>query len=144
MTARVWPLLVPATIFISLGALGVCMAFVSHGPLHPYAGVITLVGAAFMLAGLVLTIFIAKPVLAHDEYVAALESGLLVKLDGEERFFEWSGIAGVVWDAAAAGVVVTMREGAPLVMKKPFGRAKGVEVAQKLDDVRRKAAFSLL
>jgi hypothetical protein len=144
MTARIWPLLVPATIFISLGALGVCMAFVSHGPLHPYAGAITLVGAAFMLAGLVLTIFVARPVLAHDEYLAALELGLLVKLDGEEKFFEWARIARVGWDAAVAGVVVTLREGAPLVVSKPFGRAQGAEVAQKLDEVRRKAEFNLL
>jgi hypothetical protein len=97
-----------------------------------------------MLAGLLLTIFIARPVLAHDEYVAALETGLLVKLEDDERFLEWSRIAGVGWDPTLAGVVVRMREGEPLLLSKPFGRASGLEVAQKLDDVRRKADFNLL
>jgi hypothetical protein len=144
MTARIWPFLVPATLLISLGALGVCMAFVTHGPFRPYANVITLSGASCMLAGLVLTIFVARPVLAHDEYVAALETGLLVKLEGDERFLEWSRIAGVRWDATVPAVVVSLREGEALLVSKPFGRATGPEVAQKLDDVRRKAEFNLL
>jgi hypothetical protein len=144
MTARVWPFLVPATLLISLGALGVCMAFVTHGPFHPYATTITLAGASCMLAGLILAIFVARPVLTHDEYVAALETGLLLKLDGEEKFLEWSAIAGVRWDVELAGVLVRMREGEPLLVAKPFGRASGGEVAAKLDDVRRKAEFNLL
>jgi hypothetical protein len=144
MAARIWPFLVPATILISLGALGVCMAFVTHGPFHPYASVITLLGASCMLAGLLLTLFVARPVLTHDEYAAALEKGLLLKLDGEERFVAWTEIAGVAWQAAESSLVVRMREGEPLVVAKSFTRATGLEVAQKLDDVRRKAEFNLL
>ena len=78
MTSRVWPFLVPATLLMSLGALGVCMAFVTHGPFAPYASPITLGGASCMLAGLVLGVLVARPVLTHDEYVAALETGLLL------------------------------------------------------------------
>ena len=144
MTARVWPFLVPATLLISLGALGVCMAFVTHGPFQPYATTITLAGSSCMLAGLILAIFVARPILTHDEYVAALETGLLLKMDGAEQFLLWSAIAGVRWDAERAGVVVRMREGEPLLVAKPFGRANGSEVAAKLDDVRRKADFNLL
>ena len=144
MTSRVWPFLVPAAILISLGALGVCMAFVTHGPFHPYASAITLGGASCMLAGLILTLFIARPVLAHDEYVAALETGLLLKLDGEEKFLAWTAIAGVRWDEERAGVVIRMREGEPLLVARVFGTVKGDVVAAKLDDVRRKADFKLL
>ena len=144
MTSRVWPFLVPATLLISLGALGVCMAFVTHGPFAPYAGTITIGGAASILAGLVLSVFVARPVLTHDEYVAALETGLLLKVDEGERFFVWGAIAEVRWDAEHAGVVIRMREGEAVVVAKPFGTAKGEEVAAKLDDVRRKAEFRLL
>jgi hypothetical protein len=144
MTARVWPFLVPATVLISLGALGVCMAFVTHGPFAPYAGTITVLGAAAILAGLVLSIFVARPVLTHDEYVAALETGLLLKVDAEEKFFVWGEVEAVRWDATRAGVIIRMREGETIVIAKPFGRAKGDEVATKLDEVRRKAAFQLL
>jgi hypothetical protein len=144
MTARVWPFIVPAAVLISVGALGVCMAFVTHGPLQPYASEITLGGAVCMLAGLLLTIFAARPVLTHDEYVAALETGLLCKLDGEETFLLWNAIAAVRWDAAASAVRIEMREGEPLVVAKPFGTATGDAVAAKLDDVRRKADFHLL
>ena len=144
MTARVWPFLVPATLLISLGALGVCMAFVTHGPFRPYANAITLGGASCMLAGLILSIFVARPVLTHDEYVAALETGLLLKLDGEETFVAWTAIANVRWDVKQAGVLIRMREGEPLLVARPFGAATGDVVAAKLDDVRRKADFQLL
>ena len=142
MTSRVWPYLVPATIFISLGALGVCMAFVTHGPLQPYANVITLVGAAFMLAGLLLTLVVVRPVLSHDEYVAALERGLLWKLDGEERFLAWDDIADVKWETERAAMVVRLREGDPVIIVRVFGRAPGDQVVARLDDVRRKATFA--
>jgi hypothetical protein len=144
MTSSVWPFLVPATVLISLGALGVCMAFVTHGPFAPYAGTITVLGAASILAGLVLSIFVARPVLTHDEYIAALETGLLLKVDEAEKFFTWEEVEEVRWDAARAGVIIQMREGDTVVVAKPFGRAKGDEVATKLDEVRRKAAFRLL
>jgi hypothetical protein len=144
MTSKVWPFLVPATLLISLGALGVCMAFVTHGPFAPYAGTITVLGAASILAGLVLSIFVARPVLTHDEYVAALETGLLLKVDSTENFFVWGAVEDVRWDPQAAAVVIRMREGGDVVVAKPFGRAKGDEVAAKLDDVRRKAGFRLL
>ena len=144
MTSRVWPFLVPAALLISLGALGVCMAFVTHGPFAPYASTITIGGAASILAGLVLTIFVARPVLTHDEYLAALETGLLVKVDEGERFFAWGAIEAVRWEAARAGVVIRMREGEPIVVAKPFGTAKGEDVAAKLEDVRRKVDFRLL
>jgi hypothetical protein len=144
MTSKVWPFLVPATLLISLGALGVCMAFVTHGPFAPYAGTITVLGAASILAGLVLSIFVARPILTHDEYVAALEKGLLLKVDTEESFFAWGAIEDVRWDAERAGVIIRMREGEAMIVAKPFGRAKGDEVAAKLDEVRRKAEFRLL
>jgi hypothetical protein len=144
MTSRVWPFLVPATLLISLGALGVCMAFVTHGPFAPYAGTITLAGSTCMLAGAIFGVLVARPVLTHDEYVAALETGLLLKLDKQESFVAWSEIEDVRWDAARAGVVIRMRQGEPIVVAKPFGTANGKEVAAKLDDVRRKAGFHLL
>jgi hypothetical protein len=144
MTSRVWPFLVPATLLISLGALGVCMAFVTHGPFAPYAAPITLGGASCMLAGLILGVLVARPVLTHDEYVAALQTGLLLKVDKEEKFFAWSEVEDVRWDLARAAVVIRMREAEPVILAKPFGTATGDAVAAKLDDVRRKAVFHLL
>jgi hypothetical protein len=97
-----------------------------------------------MLAGAILGVLVARPVLTHDEYVAALETGLLLKLEKEERFVLWNDVGDIRWDAAQAAVVIRMREGNPTVIAKPFGTAKGEEVAAKLDDVRRKAGFHLL
>ncbi len=97
-----------------------------------------------MLAGLILTLFAARPVLAHDEYVAALETGVLLKLDGNERFLAWTSIAGVRWDEERAGVLIRMREGEPLLVVRTFGTVTGDVVAAKLDDVRRKSDFKLL
>jgi hypothetical protein len=144
LTARVWPFLVTATVFISLGALGVCMAFVTHGPLQPYANEITIVGGAFMLAGLLLTLLVVKPVLAHDEYLVAFEGGLLWKLEAAERFVVWDDIATVRWDAEREGkgaVVITLNEGEPVVVVRTFGRGSGQEIATQIDTLRRKAIF---
>ncbi len=106
MTSRVWPFLALATVLISIGALGVCMAFVTHGPFQPYAGPITLGGAMCMLAGLVLAVLVMRPVLTHDEYVAALERGLLMKVGKEETFHPWGAIEDVRWDAGGGAVVI--------------------------------------
>ncbi len=130
MTSKVWPYLVPATLLMSLGALGVCMAFVTHGPFAPYGSAITLAGAACMLAGLMLAVMVARPVLTHDEYVAALEAGLLLKVDKEERFLSWETIEDVRWDAARGAVVIRMRDAEPILLARSrSARRKGDEVA---------------
>ena len=63
-----------------------------------------------MLAGLLLTLMVVKPVLSHDEYVAALEGGLLWKLESEEKFLAWDDIADVKWVTERAALVVRVRD----------------------------------
>jgi hypothetical protein len=97
-----------------------------------------------MLAGLGLAVFVVVPVITHDEYLAALEGGLLWKLSGEERFIAWGEIGGVKWDAQQGAIVVAMREGEPIAIVRRFGRMSAELVAPRLDDIRRKAGFHLL
>jgi hypothetical protein len=142
-SSRVWVFLVPSAIAIFMGSLGVCTAFVTHG-VFSHTDWFAIVGAASMLAGLGLAVFVVGPVITHDEYVAALEGGLLWKLAGEEGFIAWDEIAAVKWDAKLAAIVIARREGEPMAIAREFGRMKAELVAPLLDEMRRKAEFHLL
>ena len=62
-------------------------------------------GSACILAGLALAVLVAVPGTTHDEYVAAVEEGVLWKLGGEERFVPWSEIADVKWNAEGKAIL---------------------------------------
>jgi hypothetical protein len=144
VSSRIWPFLIPAAFLVTVGAMGVCTAFVTHGPLAERSDVISLVGAACMLAGLLLAILVVRPILTHDEYVAALEAGVMWRVAGEEGFLAWPEIEEVRWEGERATLVVRPREGVGIEFTRPFGRATGDEVAARLNDLRRKASFQLL
>ena len=142
-SSHAWVFLVPATIAMAAGALGVCTAFVSHG-VFSRTDWFAITGAASMLAGLILAVFVALPVILQDEYLAALEGGILWKLAGEEGFIPWGDIASVKWDAAGKAIVIARREGEPFSIARNFGRISAEALAPRLDDMRRKAGFHLL
>ena len=144
-SSRAWVYLVPATIAVTLGALGICTTFVSHGVLSR-SNAFAIAGSASMLAGLSLAVLVAWPVITHDDYVAALEGGLLWKLANEERFVPWDEIAQVAWDAQRAAIVITLRKeaAAAITIARSFGRMPADRVAPKLEDLRRKASFHLI
>ena len=144
-SSRAWVYLGPATVAMTLGALGVCTAFVSHG-VFSRTNAFAIAGAASMLAGLMLSVLVAWPLIAHDEYIAALEGGLLSKLEGEERFVPWGDIAFVKWDGEKGAILIMLRgdDVVPIEIVRAFGRMPADHVAPKLEDFRRKASFSLL
>jgi hypothetical protein len=140
---RAWMFLGPAAVMIMAGAMGVCTVFVSHGP-FARSDWYAIVGAACMLAGLLLAIVVSVPMFTHDEYLAALEGGILWRLDREEGFYAWPEVRSVTWDATRGAVVVSRAEGTPIEVTRPFGRATGDVVAARLEDFRRKASFNLI
>jgi hypothetical protein len=140
---RAWMFLGPAAVMITCGAMGICTVFVTHGP---FAGTdwYAIVGSACMLSGLALAVVVSIPMFTHDEYVAALEAGILWKLAKEEGFIPWDDVLGVKWEAARQAVVVARRDGAALEVRREFGRVAADQVAVRLDDLRRKASFNLI
>jgi hypothetical protein len=144
VSGRVWPFLVPATVFVSLGAVGVCSAFISHGRVAEHAEVLTLLGSACVLAGLALSVQGARPFFSQDEYLVVTDKGLFLKLDKRETFLVWEEITAVAWDAPAAALVIQRGAGPELRVTKPFVQEPGERVAAHVDDLRRKAAFRLL
>ena len=143
VSSHAWMFLGPAAVMILAGAMGVCTAFVTHGPFARtdwYA----IVGSACMLAGLALAVVVTIPMFTHDEYVAALEGGILWKLGKAEGFIPWEDVLGVKWDAARTTVVITRRDEGPLEITRPFGRTTPDQAAVRLDDYRRKASFNLI
>ncbi len=142
-SSRAWMYLVPATVAIFLGALGVCTAFVTHG-VFAHTDWFAIFGSAAMLAGLALAALVVLPVITHDEYVAALEGGLLWKLADEEHFLPWDEMQHVKWDVTQAAIVIARREGEPIAIARKFGRMSADLVAPRLEDIRRKASFNLV
>jgi hypothetical protein len=142
-SSRAWMFLGPAAVMITSGAMGICTVFVTHGP---FAGTdwYAIVGSACMLAGLALAVIVSIPMFTHDEYVAALEAGILWKLAKQEGFIPWDEVLGVQWEAARETIVIALRDGEPLEVSRQFGRAAADQVAARLDDFRRKASFNLI
>ncbi|HEY2510874.1 MAG TPA: hypothetical protein VGI39_08460, partial [Polyangiaceae bacterium] len=110
-TTRVWPLMVPAGFLVTFGALGICTAFISRGPLAEHAEGFTLVGGASMVCGLLIAISGVRPILTHDEYLLAMERGLVYRHQKTERFLAWGETTSVVWDEQKAAVIVSHPEG---------------------------------
>jgi len=144
VSGRVWPFLVPATVFVTAGAVGICSTFITHGPMAEHAEILTLVGAACVVAGLALSIQGARPFFSQDEYLVVTDRGLLLMLDQRETFLAWPEVAEVTWDAPAAALVIRTEGGGELRVTKPFVQEPGERVAAHVDDLRRKAVFRLL
>ena len=140
-TTRVWPLMIPAGFLVAFGALGICTAFISHGPLAEHAEGFTLVGGASMVCGLIIAISGVRPILTHDEYLLAMERGLVYRYQKTERFLAWGDVTALAWDEAKGAVIVSHPEG-DLEIGRPFAQALGRDVAARLEDLRRKATFS--
>jgi hypothetical protein len=142
-SSRAWMFLGPATAMIMAGAMGICTVFVTHGPL---AGTdwYAIVGSACMLAGLALAVVVSIPMFTHDEYLAALEGGILWRLEREEGFLPWADVREVSWDTEHAAVLIARRDGEPIQVVRKFGRTTADQVAVRLEDFRRKASFNLI
>ena len=135
-----WPLLLVAGIFTAVGTCGVGTAFVSHGPLSGTT-ILPLLGGAFMLAGPLMAIIGMRQLIFLDEYVAALEGGLLVLIDKRETYLDWDEVEHVDWDAGQGALVVKRRAGEPMVISRSFSRGPAKDMAVRIEDVRRKAVF---
>jgi hypothetical protein len=142
VTSSAWPILIPATVLTGIGVLGVGAAFVSHGP-FAHNETLTFIGSVSMVAGPLVAIIGMRQLLKHDEYIAAHAAGVLLVLDGTERFLPWRDLAGVHWRGAPGVLTIEQREGEAIVIEKPFGMIKGPDLAAKLEDLRRRAAFNL-
>jgi hypothetical protein len=94
-----------------------------------------------MITGPLLAVFGTQRIFAHDEYVAALEHGLLVYLGSEEQFLPWIEVEHVSWNGAARTVEIARREAEPIRIVETFAKTSGERLAREVEDLRRKATF---
>jgi hypothetical protein len=137
---RAWPLLTLSATLTTIGALAVCTAFVARG-MFVHKDAITHVGTLCMLVGPLSAIVALRKLLQSDEYVAALDTGVLVHCAGIDAFVAWGDVETVKHDQGA--IVVARTEGEPIRIERTFARGKVAEVAARMDDVRRKVMFGL-
>src|SRR5207248_1152806 len=139
-----WPILVPASILTTIGAVLICTAFVAQGILM-HRSELTFAGSACMLFGPALAIYGMRHILTRDDdYLAVLERGVLIHVGETQAFVRWGDITRVAWDAAAGAIVFQRRDDDPIALARTFARANGDELASRIDELRRKAVFHLL
>jgi hypothetical protein len=146
VTGQAWPILVPAALLTSCGAMLICTSFVAHGVLM-HRPELTYIGAFCMLSGLTLAVYCMRRLLVEDEYIAALEGGLLLHCRDADAFLAWEDLAAITWDAAREAIVLERRrdeDAAPIALTRPFARTSNDKLAARLDELRRKASFQLI
>lgn len=151
VTGRAWPILVPAALLTSVGAVLICTSFIGHGVLM-HRSELTFLGAFCMLTGLSLAVYCMRSLLGEDEYIAALEGGMLLHCRDADAFVPWDELASIRWDAALEAIVLERHEDEPIALARPFvggpsgGAAGGSndKLAARLDELRRKATFHLI
>jgi hypothetical protein len=144
VTARAWPILVPAAILTTIGAVLICTAFVAQGVLQ-HRPELTFAGAACMAFGPLLAAYGMRHILAHDDdYLALLERGVLIHVGEAQEFVRWSELSRVRWDASTRAIVFERRDAQAIALARTFARLPADALAAHIDELRRKAGFNLL
>lgn len=137
-TGQVRRTLVPA---VSLLTLGPPMVLYSAA-LRKFPGshLMGTLGAALMIAGLVIGFAGIAVMLLEDRFVAVAQDGLVVHLSASnETFFAWDDIASIHAEGAELVLVPKGKD----AQRVPFTKKSAQVVAERLDDWRRKSAWNL-
>jgi hypothetical protein len=132
-----------ACAFIGSGACVIGLSFLTHQP-ERVRVVATVLGLVLTLAGPVTAILGLRRPLNEDLYIAVLLEGLLLHLEGEPKTIPWDDLLRVTARPATPGLVLELRDGSRIALDGVFAGVTSAELAARLDDARRKAAFSLL
>ncbi len=132
-------ILVPAGILVFFGAPAVCYG--AAGKVSANRLEIGLVGLIILLSGLLLGFLGMARLVSHDVYVAVARDGLMVHLDAD-TFYPWSDLRAVVAESEGLGLEFE-DDRAPVHVVGTFGDLSPKVLAERLEDWRRKAGWSL-
>ncbi|WP_394848169.1 hypothetical protein LZC95_11970 [Pendulispora brunnea] len=113
----------------------------------PHSTAIGVLGAALMIAGLVIGFLGIGMLMFDDRYLAVVEGGLLVHLGKEETFFAWDSLEAIRHEGALLVVVPrSLPEGTSTdagSLRFPLSKSKVAEIAARLEEWRRRDAWNL-
>ena len=136
-TARV---LLIGGVLVSCGALAVGAHLVRRLP-DGVSRLVSLIGAAGVIGGLVLAFGTLAMMMFEEIYLAIRDDGLLVHEDGKETTIAWEELSAVVVDARQGLVVLHLHDKRTI----PWHAGKTAKlVATRIEEAKRKAAHGLL
>jgi hypothetical protein len=142
-----WPgmrrVLVAGPSLLTLGGLVIAVSFLSS-----VSGEVRIdtsaAGFALIGSGALVTIFGMGRILRDDSYVALRTDGVAIRVSGQETLVPWDGLVGARWDPSRSALILE-RTGSPaIVVERGFARTPGPEVAQRIEQTRRRAALNML
>jgi hypothetical protein len=133
-------LLATGVLLVTMGATAVGAHLVHRLP-EAVSRLVSLVGAAGVIGGLVLAFGSLALMMFENIYLAIKDDGLLVHEDGKETNIGWAELSDVSIDAPK-GLVELHRTGKDVIRWHAGKTAK--DVAARIEEARRKAAHGLL
>jgi hypothetical protein len=144
-----WPgmrrVLVIGPAILTLGGLVIAVSFLSRVS-HDVRVDTATAGFILITSGALATIFGMGSILRDDSYVALRTDGLAVRRAGRETLVAWGTLVAARWDPARSEVVLERADadGPPIAFAGGFARATGAEVAERIEQTRRRAALNML
>jgi hypothetical protein len=144
-TGRVRRALLTGASILTVGALVVAISFLTRQP-ERVRQIAAVIGLVFTVAGALTTVIRMHAALRDDAYLAVRDDGILIqsRIAAPPTFLPWSELTRIHCDADA--LVFERESGAPLRTAEHFGDGgPGAmqALAKRLDEMRRRAAFSL-
>lgn len=142
-TRRVWRVLLAGAGIMTAGGLVMAISFLTHQreAVRTYAAV---VGIVLTVCGGLTTVLGMTRILADDRYIAVKLEGLVVALGGDERHLAWGDLERIRFDDESHLLLLEPREGDAIAVDTKFAGKTGPDLAQRLDELRRKASFGVL
>jgi hypothetical protein len=142
-----WPgmrrVLVVGPALLTLGGLVIAVSFLSSVSREMRIDS-SAAGFALIGGGALATMFGMGRILRDDSYVALRTDGIVIRVGGDETLVPWDALHAVRWDASRT-VLILEREGAPsIAVERGFARTPGSEVAERIEQTRRRAALNML
>lgn len=132
-------LLVTGVLMVTAGATGVGAHLVHRLP-YAVSRMVSLIGAATVIGGLVLAFGSLAMIMFENVYLSIRDDGLLVHDDGKETTIAWEELSSVVVDGPK-GILELHRAGKETLHWHAGRAAK--DVAARIDEAKRKATHGL-
>jgi hypothetical protein len=139
---RMRVVLIVGPVLLSLGGLVVAVSFATRAPaslreLSDVAGMLLIAGGALV------TMLGMHRILRDDAYLSIRTDGVMLQAASTETFVAWDDLTSARWDAARLAVLLERREGDAVVVGQRFATIDGPELAERIEQARRRAAMGM-
>lgn len=140
---RVWRVLLVGAAIMTAGGLVMAISFLTHQK-ESLRNMSATIGIVLTVCGGLWTVLGMTRILADDRYIAVKVEGLVIALGGDEREVAWGDLERIRFDDEQRTLVLVPRTGDAIAVDTKFAGKTGRDLAQRLDELRRKASFGVL